>query len=382
VKAPDVDRRLISRAGRRLVATCLAVAALATTAPAGWPDVADLYAGGAWDQARSQARNDQPGARPGEAALWRSRLAEDPPAALSALRDGLEQKRLGKPVRARLALEAAELELGAGRAEEALKVLSPLLGGIGDVPGDVQVSAARALLALGRGPRARELLTAVHTGDRAYGLSRALLGDIAIAQGDGVGALRWYDAADEAEPALRARTVSGRCRALLRAGRLGEVQALAARLQDKDPGSLALSEIRRALRDYDEQEGTRRPTPTGVVAGRAPEATPVVETEETAGEEPTREEDAAPPAAGRFTLQLGAFTDRSRALDLQRRAADKVDDLTMAEGVDARGATVFRLRSGAWDDEGAADAAARAMSQLLGIDVIVVDLQAAEHQGD
>ncbi len=372
-----MDRCLISRAARRLPAACLAVVALATAATAGWPDVADLYAGGAWDQARSQARNDQPGARPGEAALWRSRLAEDPAAALSALRDGLEQKRLGKPVRARLALETAEIELGAGRPEEALKVLSPLLGGIGDVPGDVQVTAARALLALGRGPRARELLTAVRTGDRAYGLSRALLGDIAIAQGDGVGALRWYDAADEAEPALRARTVSGRCRALLRAGRQGEVQALAARLQDKDAGSLALSEIRRALREYDEQEGTRRPTPTGVVAGRAPAVMPPATSDETPSEEET-----ASPAAGRFTLQLGAFTDRSRALDLERRVADKVDDLTMAEGVDARGAAVYRLRSGAWDDEGTADAAASEMSQLLGIDVIVVDLQAAEHQGD
>lgn len=367
-----MDRRLIRNGARVLAAACLAVAALATIASAGWPDVADLYAGGAWDQARSQARNDQPGARAAEAALWRSRLAEDPDAALQALREGLGQKRLGKPLRARLALEAAELELGAGRPEEALKVLSPLLGGIGDVPGDVQVSAARALLALGRGPRARELLTAVRAGDRAYGLSRALLGDIAIAQGDGVGALRWYDAADEAEPALRARTVSGRCRALLRSGQLGEVRALAARLQDRDPGSLALSEIRRALREYDEQEGTRRPAPTGAIAGRAPAAPPPA----------AAEEEAAPPSAGRFTLQLGAFSDRGRALDFERRIADKVEGLTMAEGVDARGAAVYRLRTGAWDDEAAADAAAGEMSQLLGIDVLVVDLQAAENQGD
>ncbi len=350
----------------------LALALLATGAPAGWPDVADLFANGAWEQARSQARGDQPGARPGEAALWRSRLADDPQGAVSQLRDGLDQKRLGKPVRARLALEAAEIELGAGRPEEALKLLSPLLGGLGDAPGDVPVAASRALLALGRGPRARELLASVRTDDPAYGVSRALLGDIAIAQGDGVGALRWYDAADEAQPALRARTVSGRCRALLRQGREGEARALAARLQDKDPGSLALSEIRRALREWDDQSGTRGATPTGAPAGRVSRAAPV--------EAPTPNE--APADAARFTLQLGAFGDRSRALDLERRVADKVDDLQLVEGQDGRGQPVFRLRTGAYADEAAADNAARELGQLLGLDVIVVDLQPAAAQDD
>lgn len=369
-----MDRRLIRRAAVGPAAAVLALAALATSAPAGWPDVAELFANGAWEQARSQARNDQPGARPGEAALWRSRLADDPQAAASQLRDGLGQKRLGKPVRARLALEAAELELGAGRPEEALKVLAPLLGGIADVPGDVQVAAARALLAAGRGPRARELLAAVRTDDPAFGLSRALLGDIAIAQGDGVGALRWYDAADEAAPALRARTVSGRCRALLRQGREGEARALAARLQDKDPGSLALSEIRRALREWDDQAGTRAATPTGTPASRA--AAPAAAILDDAGA------DAAAPAAGRYTLQLGAFSDRGRALELERRVSDKVEGLDLAEGVDGRGQPVFRLRTGSWDDETAADAAARELGQLLGLDVIVVDLQADANRDD
>ena len=203
-------------------------------------------------------------------------------------------------------------------------------------------------------------------------------------------ALRWYDAADEADPALRARTVSGRCRALLRSGRQGEAQALAARLQDKDPGSLALSEIHRALRDYGDDEGMRRPAPTGTMADQVPAPPPDVATggdnPDNVGADNTTTDntttDKTEAAAARYTLQLGAFGDRSRALELERRVAGKVEGLTMAEGVDARGQAVYRLRTGAFGDESAADDAARDLGQLLGIDVIVVDLQAAEHQGE
>lgn len=351
--------------GRRAAAAwCAAVALTLTAAPgarAGFEQVANLFASGAWEQARDQTAAAASGARPAEALLWRSRLETDTTGALELLRQGLGQKRVGRPVRARLALETADLELGRGHPSEALAALSPVLKEDDELPGEVQVTAARALLALGRGPRARELLAAVRTTDPAFARSRALLGDIAIAQGDGAQALRWYDAADQADPELRRRTVAGRCRALLLGGRVAEVQTYAAQLAALDPGSLALLEIRRALHDHKDVETTRLPVaarPSGTVRDdtRAPTTT------------------AAPQApAGRFALQLGAFSDRGRALEFQQRHADRVDGLTIEEGVDARGQQMYRVRFGAWADQDEAEAAASELGRRLDLDVLVVD---------
>lgn len=349
-------------------ATLFVVAALTLTAApgarAGFDQVAMLFASGAWDQARGQAADAGSGARPAEALLWRSRLATDTNSALELLREGLTQKRLGRQVRARLALETADLELGRGHPSEALAVLSPLLNEGNDLPGEVHLAAARALLALGRGPRARELLTTMRASDPAFARSQALLGDIAIARGDGAQALRWYDAADQADPQLRRRTVAGRCRAMLLGGRVGEVESLASQLDALDPGSLALLEIRRALHDHQDVETTRLPAtsqPAGAAYGGSTEA----------------QSTKAPSApAGRYTLQLGAFSDRRRALEFQQRRADRVEGLTIEEGVDARGQNLYRLRVGAWLTPAEAESAASDLSDSLGMDVIVVDREA------
>lgn len=383
LRAPAAEtRRARPRAIGALALACLALAA--PGAHAGLSQVPDLFAAASWEQARAQAVGDDGGARPAEAQLWRSRLAADPAAALALLEDAAGQRRLARPVRARLALEAAELELGRGRAAEAVKLLSPLLDDAADLPGAVPVLAARALLALGRGPRARESLVAVRAGDPAYAESRAVLGDIAVLQGDAAGALRWYDAADDADPDLRRRTASGRCRALLRSGRAAEAQAIAARLETLDPGSLALVEVRRALREHAADTPAKALTDTydspaepavdeeaHAPAAAAPEAEP----EATPGAE-------APPAVGgRYTLQLGAFTERERALEFRGRYSGRVRGLVIEDGSDGRGQTVYRLRAGSWDDEESARDAARELGGKLGLDVILVDRQAPARAG-
>jgi tetratricopeptide (TPR) repeat protein len=359
-----------------LVVVSLALFA-APGARAGYDRVADLFASGAWEQARGQAAAAGAGARPAESLLWRSRLATATTDALGFLGEGLAQKRLDRPVRVRLALETAELELGRNHPAEALAAVSPLLDERDELPGQVQITAARALMALGRGPRARELLASVRSNDPAYALSRALLGDIAIGQGDGVQALRWYDAADQADTELRRRTVSGRCRALLLGGRRTEVEAVASQLESLDPGSLALAEIRRALRDHQDVEVTRVPASSQPAAATThARGTVRDETREAPAE---RETAAAAPAAatGRFTLQLGAFSDRGRALEFQQKHAERVAGLTIEEGVDARGQSVYRLRAGSWPSPAEAEAAAAELGDRLGLDVIVVDREAA-----
>lgn len=328
--------------------------------------VADHFAAGAWDQARAEAARDDSGARPGEAELWRSRLAADPEAALAILREGLGQRRLPQPVRARLALEAAEIELGRGRAGESLKQLVPLLDDMDGLPGAVPVAAARALVALGRGSRARELLVAVRADDPDHGLSRALLGDIALAAGDADGALSWYDAAERADSRLRRRLATGRCRALLKAGRTGEAEALATQLAALDPDGLSLLEVRRALAAGAPAQARREPA-------RAPQPPAEAPAEPATAPAPTATEAAAP---GPFALQLGAFGDHDRALELRRRLAGQVPGLAIEEGVDAQGRTVWRARAGGWDERAEADSAARELAGRLGLDVRVIDRRA------
>lgn len=363
---------------------------LASPALAGLSRVPDLFAAANWEQARAEAVGDDGGARPAEAELWRSRLAADPEAALAILREGLGQRRLQRPLRARLALEAADLELGRGRPGDALEVLSPLLDDGPEVPGAVPVAAARALVALGRGPRARELLVAVRTADPAYGVSRALLGDIALSQGDATGAVGWYDQAEQADPQLRRRLAAGRCRALLRAGRGREAAALAAQLEALDPGSLALLEIRRALaeagagdrvaRRDDERPQPAPATPSG--AREAPRDAPAAVEARADDTPPPPESRARPEAApARYVLQFGAFTERTRAADFLGRRRSEIPGLRLEEGVDGRGQPVWRARAGGWEERTAAEAAARALGDRLGLDVIVVDREATARAG-
>ena len=390
----------------RFVVALVVVSSLALGAAPGaradYGRVSDLYASGAWDQARGQVQGSSgdagSGARPAEALLWRSRLATGTADALEFLREGLTQKRLGRPVRVRLALETADLELGRNHPAEALAAVSPLLDDGNDLPGQVQLAASRALMALGRGPRARELLASVRSSDPAYAMSRVLLGDIAIGQGDGAQALRWYDAADQADTELRRRTVAGRCRALLLGGRRETVEALATQLESLDPGSLALTEIRRALRDHQDVEVTRLPTssqpatsqPTngtgqarGTVRDDNHETQYAQDAAQGAAQDVSQDVSSDAPAAspvapaGRFTLQLGAFSDRGRALEFQQKHAERIEGLAIEEGVDARGQNVYRLRAGSWPSAADAEAAAAELGARLGLDVMVVDREAA-----
>lgn len=352
-------------------------------ARAGCAQLAAQFAGGNWEQARAMAGERQPDARPGELALWRSRLATSPESALEILGDVASGRKVSAPVRVRVALEAAELDLGRGRPADAVKVLSPLLEQHDDLPGAVAIMAARALLAIGRGPRARETLAGVRASDPAYAVSRAVLGDIALTQGDGTQALRWYDAADQADPTIRSRTVSGRCRALLLAGKIEEVEALEADLNTREPGSLALLEIRRARLENEELSTARRPTPPLPPAATGADDNTPPGDDNSGAAAPTAAPGAAPvaAAAGRYALQFGAFSDRARALDFLERFRSQIDGLAIEEGVDAQGKAVYRARAGGWDSPDVAAAFAGDLGRRVGLDVIVVDRQASARPG-
>ena len=78
----------------------------------------------------------------------------------------------------------------------------------------------------------------------------------------------------------------------------------------------------------------------------------------------------APAAGGRYTLQFGAWSDRSRALDMLRRYRDQLPDLHIVESRDDRGQLLYKVRGGAYANPAMARTAARRLKDRLGLDVV------------
>ncbi|MCB1182927.1 SPOR domain-containing protein [bacterium] len=315
--------------------------------------VAGLFEAGRYDEARSALDAAGEGARPGEDLLWRSRLEADPDAALALLASVRDDGGVPAETRQRAALEAAGIEAGRGRHREALEILAPLLGGdTGALPGLVHLRAGLSLRALGQLQQAREMLASVRPGDPQFVLARFSLGDIALEQNDPSLAERYFAAADKAGTSDDARrTAAGRWRALMAAGDDRAAAALADALADDDPGSLSLLEIRRLRQLEEEEHAARRATDEPEpVAARSVDRT------------------------GRYSLQLGAFSDRGLALEFQRRFAGQLPDLRIDKTRDDRGQFLYKVRTGYYVNPALARTDAGEMQRRLGIDVMVAEL--------
>jgi len=338
---------------RILTAAVLVICAfLVGSALAGLGDVAAHFRAGRYQDARDSLEAGVSGSRPGEEAFWRGRLATRPDQALDYLQDGLDQRGLAVEMKIRLALEVADIQFGRGEYRESLRVLQPLVGDQPDVlPGGLYLRAGLALRALGDPQRAREMLASVKPGDPVFHLARFYLGDIGLDRDDPALALRYFDSASE--PAAGpggSRIAAGRWRALRAEGHDDEAARLVADLQQADPGSLAMLEIRRLLRARQEEMN----------AAAAPDT--VVET--------------VTADRGRYALQLGAFSDRALALEFQKRHREALPDLRIDSVRDARGQFLYKVRTGAFVNPALARTEARRLADQLGIDVIVADLSA------
>jgi hypothetical protein len=207
--------------------------------------------------------------------------------------------------------------------------------------------AGLAARAVGDAERAERLLAGVRQGDPAFGEARLLLGEISLDRGDAERALR-YLTTDGVGPRARA----GRWRALRQLGDDAAAAALLSDMEDDDAGGLALLDVhRRQLADAEER--------TARLTGPDDAAADTVATR--------------PALAGRYTLQLGAWSDRSRALDMVRRHAQQLPDLRIEEARDARGQILYKVRTGAYDNPALARTEAERLRSRLGLDVFVTD---------
>lgn len=317
---------------------------------AGSDEVAALLAAARYDEARDELAAD-PVARATVPGLGlAARLDEDPNRALATLADARAVASPASPAGFTLALDAAGIELGGGRPGKALAILEPLLGEDRDIlPGQVLLLAGLAARATGDTDRAERLLAGVRQADPAFADARIALGEISLDRGDAARALRYLENAD-----VGPRAAAGRWRAQRLLGEDRVAAAILAEMETQDVGGLALLEVRLRIRvDAEEKK-----------AGLAG-------SDSTATREPVVV--ARPTIAGRYTLQLGAWSDRSRALDMVRRYADEVAGLRIDEDRDARGQILYKVRVGAYDNPALARTEARLLKSRLDLDVFVAD---------
>ena len=334
---------------------------LSLPAMAALETLTDHFQGARYEEARQALSQEAEGFRAGEETLWRVRLTTEPAEALVMLREGLADKRLPTVVRIRMTLESAHIEFGLGNYQSSLKILRPLLNEAeGSLPGDVYLRAGLALRALGQLQRAREMLASVKPRDQAFLLARYYLGDIALEQKDAGLALRYFESAmGDPGSGPHPRISGGQWRAYLAEERAQEAADLELALGLNDPGCLAMLEIQRLRRQQQEE----------LAAMAQPDSFSV---------NPGNDE----PSRGRYALQLGAFSDRSLALEFLRRYRKQLPDLRIDEVRDERGQFLYKIRSGSFVNPALARTEAKRLAGQLDMDVIVADLSDATDRTD
>ena len=318
--------------------------------------VVGLFEAGDYDEAAGMLADNSDGARGGEQALWRARLATDPAVAISLLAAHLSDRQLPAQVRIRLALELANIQAGLGHHGAVLTVLMPLINtDEASLPGVVYLRAGLSLRATGRLQQAREMLASVRPGDPEFVLARYYLGDIGLEEKDATLALRYFEAAAKAaDKSGQARLAAGLWRAYMAHDQADKAQDLASKLSKSDPGSLALLEIGR-LRQMEADERRARAAAT-----------------------PQNDETVAPvrDLTGRYALQIGAFSDRGLALEIVERYSNQLPNLRIDKVRDARGQFLYKVRAGDFVNPAMARSEAKRWARRLDIDVIVADLSA------
>jgi tetratricopeptide (TPR) repeat protein len=322
-------------------------------AAAGAGPVVSLFAAGEYLEARRLLLSPEGQEGEDQLAQLVSLLLEPEPERLRARLQPLasDERQGGLGVRA--AYEQAALAFARGRYEEALRPLAELRRRAPEpLPGRVALLVGDACQILHRWQESREAYASVPAGDPAFPWARYQLGRIALADGDHVLALQYFASAERS--GLAAETPSlllGRWEALRLAGRMDEAEVLAARLEREHPRSLAALHLR---------EATAREQRAAAPAGQAP-----ADTQQAIPPEP--------PAHGRYSLQLAAFSDRGRALAYMDEWTEALPDLRLESEPGPDGELLYKVRSGHFVDRSRADQETARLRRVYGLKAIVVE---------
>lgn len=366
------------------------VGAPAARAAAGWGEVARLYRLARYDEAQVVAAGLDGASADG--LYWRFRLASEPAHAFLLAREIAARDDVPAARRAFVALEAGAMRLARGEPEAALESFEAArrLRGPGR-SGKAALLRALALHAAGRQDSAREALAAIGSGDPSHLDARALEARWELAAGDPAAAWRVCEASlaearARGEPAL----LTAAAAALAALDRAPEAAVLRTEVTATYPGA----QTGELLRGPD---AAARPVPGG-----PPRATPAVPPASrdlpaaqtgpagrpAAKAEASRELPAVPPGTGpggpaprsaaaavRYTLQLGAFAEMSRARAFLDRWLPALPDLRLVRENGAQGAALWKVRLGDFADRTDAQARVERLRRVQGLEALIVEIR-------
>jgi tetratricopeptide (TPR) repeat protein len=337
----------VVRRDRRLLVALVAASALLggwLVARSGPAAALELFRSARYREAAATLAEDG-SAGDAAAPLLTACLEPRPAAALAVLAEAIAAG--GQSARS-ARVETAAIHYAQGDYRAVLRVLEPVTDDPTLAPGRALILAGQAARALGDVVGAERMFATVKPADPAFPAARTALGDLALADKDPVKALRYYDTAGDDK-----RVGAGRWQALRQTGRDDDADRLQRRLRESAPGSVAMLEINRVLGAEADERAARR------AQGAAPDSA--------ASAQP------APVPAGRYTLQLGAYSDRGLALELVRRYREELPDLRVDTVRDERGQLLYKVRSGAFVNPATARAEADRLQRRLGVDVFVAE---------
>lgn len=339
-----------------IITSLLIFLALGLPVLAGMQQVSGLFGEARYDDARQSLLTSGEDNKPGEKVIWRSRLSQNPEQALALLKGSMEDPEIPESTRVGMALQLAEIYFARGQFEQAHAALKPLFDNSTiTLPGEVYLLNGLTLRKGGKNQQAREMLASIKPSDQAFGAARYFLGDISLENNDPELALRYFESGqkDTGSQDL-SRLKAGQWRALRLSGKDSQAEKLLEDLRKNSSGCLALVEIGRILQREEDEISARLATTSSSVID-----TVVASPEET---------------AGRYTLQLGAFSDRALALEFKRQHEEQIPTLLITEERDTMGQFLYKLRFGSFVNPALARSEAQRQKKRLGMDVIVVEL--------
>ncbi len=318
-----------------------------------WDEVADLFKRTEYDAARDLlAGEESPTSRPGEAEVWRLLLAQDPADALAQIAVLKTAKRIPDTARQQITLEEASLHFARGDFQAALAPIVELTSSSRErMPGELYLLAGLSHWALRNIQESREFFATIPQSDPAFVWARYYLGCLGLESGDLTLAQRYFESGQKSPLAQRTPSLlAGKWEGLRQQGDWQGAEELARKILHEYPQSLAALRIHHVL----DQEAL-----TAEVELPPAEPAPI---------------DQAPePARGRISLQLAAFSDRSRALTYLASWQQELPDLRVdeEEGPDAQ--ILYKVRLGHFVSRSQASTEAQRLRRHHGLDALIVE---------
>ncbi len=329
---------------------------------AGMQQVKDLFGHGNYEEARQLLKTGSDDHRPGEEALWTSRLFAEPGAVADLLIEKIKDTGIPETTRQGMSLQLAQIHFARGQYTKTHTVLNELItASPQNLPGEVYLLAGLTQRTSGNLQAAREMFASVKPEDNAFAAARYYLGDIGLENNDHELALRYFESGQKnATEEEFSRLKSGQWRALRAAGKDQEAEIILGELRRDSASSLALVEIGRVLQIEDDKNSARvaaiLEAQADSIATRPPETT------------------------GRYSLQVGAFSDRGLALEFKNQHQETIPGLSITQIRDNRGQFLYKLRFGSYVNPALARSEAQRQKNKLGIDVIVVELSLTDSE--